>query len=608
MCGIAGIIAKEFPQRQPVLQNMLDVLRHRGPDDRGSVSFPYCALGHTRLSIVDLATGAQPMYNHKQTLAITFNGEIYGYKTIRQQLQTYPFRTASDTEVILALYERYGSQCLSKLSGMFAFAIWDDARQELFCARDRFGEKPLYYAFGTHGEFIFASEIKAILISGLVTPQLNYNALAHYLQRLYVASYETIYTNVYTLPPAHCLSYQHGQLKVEPYWELPLTDETMTPNEAIEQFQALLHAAVAKQLVADVEVGAFLSGGMDSSTVVAIASQYTNAIKTISFGFDGDTSELPYARAVARQYGTDHIELEEHPVLRLDQLLLTMQAVYDEPFADSSYIPTYLIAKRAREYVKVILTGDGGDELLAGYSYWYRPLWNMQREQEQSRRFRELLYFGGRVIRRLRGPLSANMRDFLQGYGWTKKYQTIAQAHWYQQQYFTKTELETFGLKPCEFFPQQVQSNTVDDALRSDLTDYMPGDILVKIDRASMAHGLELRAPFLDVELASFCISLPFRLKMTSLHDKAILRQACEQLWPESVRNRPKQGFGAPVWQWLKRSDMQQMKREFLGDPTKKLYTLLDMKNSRKYLQEDSYKTWILLVLSVWLETREFLF
>ena len=276
MCGIAAIVAPQSGNYQGVLQQMMRALKHRGPDGDGMHLFKSCALGHTRLSVVDIAGGAQPMLSSVSPTGITFNGEIYDYRSIRASLNEYPFRTESDTEVILALYEKYGPQCSKYLKGMFAFALWDDAKQELFCARDRFGEKPLYYATGADGELLVASEIKAIVASGLVRPVLNKTVLAHYLKHLCVPADETIFLNIHVVPPAHSMRYRNGQVTIERYWHLPPpASRVLSLQDAAQEFQRLFSKAVERCLVADVPVGAFLSGGLDSSSVVATASQYT---------------------------------------------------------------------------------------------------------------------------------------------------------------------------------------------------------------------------------------------------------------------------------------------------------------------------------------------
>ena len=609
MCGIAGIVKDDAQAYQEPLNRMVVSLRHRGPDDSGIHFFQNCALGHTHLSIVDLSTGNQPMLTHDKQVAVTFDGEIYGFQDIKAKLSDYPFRTTSNTEVILALYQKYGEDSLSYLPGMFAFAIWDDLEQKLFCARDRFGEKPFYYAFGKNGEFIFASEIKALVASGLITPILSLSSVIHYMKRLYVHPYKTIYENVHVLPPAHKLSYKDGNLKAERYWQLPETDDTIKKSEAVEQFKKLFEKAVKQQLIADVPVGAFLSGGLDSSTVVAVASKHKSNLKTISFGFEGNLSELPYAKEVANQYKTEHNELSVDNV-DIGELLLEMQEVYDEPFADSSNIPTYLICKLASQYGKSVITGDGGDMLLAGFPHWYKTLLLMEHESGPS--------IWRAVLTNMIAKFSATLR--LQNKDeWKMKanaqhnrrqYGSITHAHNAQNIYFSDEALLRLGLATDERSVHSdhtwQDSDTVDDALRMDVENYLPGDILVKIDRASMANGLELRNPFLDVDFASFCLSLPSRLKIDSENDKLILRDAYSNLWPKSVRTRSKQGFGGPVTQWLKMNSVRALKNQYLNDPKKKIFKFISFEQSRHIINKDDYQTWILLVLSIWMEKHEF--
>jgi asparagine synthase (glutamine-hydrolysing) len=608
MCGIAGIVAADVKNYRDNLQQMIDSLRHRGPDEIGTFFFNNCALGHTRLSIVDLKSGQQPMISNTSPVGITFNGEIYGYKNIRSIIKDYPFSTSSDTEIILALHHNYGKDLLPHLPGMFAFAIWSDSTEELFCARDRFGEKPFFYAFGRKGEFLFASEIKALIASGLINPVISVNSVIYYLQHLYVHPYKTIYENIYVLPPAHKLIYKRKSVYVERYWQLPASRNDIELPEALETFKQLFEAAIEKQLVADVPVGAFLSGGLDSTTVVSASKRHISKLKTFSFGFEGDLSELPYAKEVSQLFKTDHTELiDEHE--DISQLLIKMQDIYDEPFADSSNIPTFLLCKLARRYGKVILTGDGGDELLAGYNYWYKPLLLMELEPKAPIWKETLIKLLINITKSLDLTYYEKCRQKSIGIDYRRRYGSIIQAHNAQSLYFSNIELPHLGLYNKEFKCSDSlwsPSGTVDDALRMDLENYMAGDILVKIDRASMANGLELRAPFLDINFASFCVSLPSRLKITTEKDKLILRKAYSHEWPTSIRNRGKQGFGAPVSQWLKRDSVQALKKQFLDDPEKNIFQLISFKNSRHFIEKDDYQTWILLVLSLWMEKHNY--
>jgi asparagine synthase (glutamine-hydrolysing) len=599
MCGITGIVGPDVRRHGAVVERMIAALGHRGPDGSGSSSFPNCTLGHTRLAIVDLLTGDQPMLSPDQQLAITLNGEIYGYREIKAKLKDYQFRTTSDTEVILALYQLHGSDLLRHLPGMFAFGIWDEREQVFFAARDRFGEKPFYYAWGRNGEFLFASEIKSLLASDLFEPSLDQAALTHYLRRLYVHPHQTIYSNVFVLPPAHWLEIRDGKLRVERYWELPPTKEPISEPEAIEEFRRLLEKAVERQLVADVPVGTFLSGGLDSSSVVAAASRTHSRLRTFSFGFPDAINELPYAREIAELYKTEHTELEDKD-LDLVALLREMARIYDEPFADSSNIPMYLISRAARSHVKVVLTGDGGDELLAGYDYWYRPLWELEQTISNTARSLRLLRFGNRVLSPFRLHAPKGLERAVHNSALNRH---SGGAHQAQNLLFRDDELSRLGIS-ANGKGDDVAGlrGGVDWALRMDLVDYMPGDILVKTDRASMAHGLELRAPFLDVDFASFCISLPSRLKITAKEDKWILRRCYSQDWTESVRNRSKWGFGAPVGRWLERREVANLKGKILNDSSHSLFSLISFQGSRPFVESNNYQTWILLTLGLWLE------
>lgn len=606
MCAISGIIAKDSKKYTDELEKMLASVKHRGPDENGTHFFSDCALGHNRLSIIDLSTGKQPMLSLDEKKAVVFNGEIYGYKDIKDKLGGYAFKTTSDTEVILALYEKYGENLFNHLPGMFAFALWDGEKKQLLAARDRFGEKPFYYAVGRDGEFIFASEIKAILASGLVEPVLEKESVAFYLKHLYVHPYKSIYKNINTLPPGHQLIYKNGKPSIKRYWEQPKSRDSISLDDAIGQFKGLFNRAVERQLVADVPVGAFLSGGLDSSTIVAIASQYTDKLKTFSFGFEDSINELPYAKEIAQKYNTEHIELFDNE--DIGSLLLKMDEIYDEPFADSSNIPTYLMSKAARKYLKVALVGDGGDELLGGYG-WYKPFLYAKNFGNKNKTKADFLYFVSRVVARLPVDKKNMLSHFLKGQAYSLKYDSVVQAHSSQVNVFEDGDLSLLGLntgkedfKDFSWEPK----NTVEDAMRMDLEVNMPGDMLVKIDRASMANGLELRAPFLDMDFASFCISLSFSLKITKDDDKVILRKAFSGLWTDSIRKRKKQGFGAPVDKWLKKESVKRIKSEYLNDPSKKIFNIISFKNSRKFVKKDKYQAWALLVLAIWMENRKF--
>jgi asparagine synthase (glutamine-hydrolysing) len=594
MCGIAGIVAFNAKDYCTNINSMLKSMLHRGPDESGSTTFNNCILGHNRLAIIDLNTGQQPMSSYDNLNCITLNGEIYGYREIKKNFAGYPFQTISDTELVLAMYEKYRIDTPNNLPGMFSFAIWDAVDNRLFCARDRFGEKPFYYATGINNEFIFASEIKAILASGLVSPVLDKSSVANYLKRLYVHPSKTIYENIFTLPPAHYLIYKNGNLSVKKYWKLPAIDYKVTFGDSVENFRMLFEKSIKKQLVADVPVAAFLSGGLDSGSIVAIASKYVSKLNTFTFNF-GNIDETFYARQIAEKYNTEHIELHADD-FNIPELLLRMQSVFDEPFADSSNIPTYLISEMAGKYVKVVLTGEGGDELLGGYAFWYRELFNKFKSNEPQKT--EFLRIFLRYLKNcLNNSGSFNNMNF------------ISRLHFDQNVYFHDDAINKLMIDHVNIQSNNYGfklTNTLTDAMNMDILDYLPGDVLVKSDRASLSNSLELRCPFLDKDLAEFCISLPATFKISDNEDKILLRRAYENLWTDDIRKRGKQGFGAPVQQWLEKPEMKKMKDEFLFDKNKKIYSILNYDFAKAFFEKNNYNTWILLVLSVWMENHEY--
>jgi asparagine synthase (glutamine-hydrolysing) len=597
MCGIAAIVTPEPGISPDVIFRMVGALRHRGPDSHGAHGFGRCTLGNARLSIVDVEGGRQPILSRDGALGVTFNGAIYGFRELKTHLGDYLFKTRTDTEVILALYAKHGDKLLSHLPGMFAFALWDDRRQTLISARDRFGEKPVYYAFGRSGEFLIASEIKAILASGLVEPVLNMEAVSHYLTRVHLHPSHTIYTNVHILPPAHMLRFQGGRLHLERYWQPPDVLEDIAMEEAVECFRYLFEAAIEKQLVADVPVGVLLSGGVDSSTVAAVAGQRQPGLRTFSFGFSqGVENELPFARGIAERYQTSHFELVDENA-DIPALLLHMQTIYDEPFGDSSNIPTFLLCELARRHVTVALGGDAADELLGGYLFWARPFLDATPSAvarpspppPMKSLMQKLVHWVGRRQQAESTAGSPLVRRYSEGF----------------RNYFTIEELHRLGLSVEDGHLvdySRYGRNTVGDMLRFDTDLYLPGDILVKTDRASMANSLELRAPFLDVDLASFCLSLPDNLKVDADREKLLLREAYEPMWTPEIRIRSKQGFGGPMTAWLQTPAMDAMKRDVLGDRKQRIFSVLNFDGVQSFVERNTQQTWSLLVLAIWME------
>lgn len=583
MCGIIGIAGLN---RAPsdTLTNSLKSLASRGPDDTGTAEFPACILGHTRLSIIDLATGHQPMRDTTQDIAIVFNGEIYNYKELRRELEQkgHVFATQSDTEVILKSYLEYGEACPEHLDGQFAFGVWDNKKERLFLARDRFGEKPLYVA-RDGDSLLFASEIKALLATGKVEAQIDPVSLDNYLALMYVPPWRSIYKNIKPLPPAHCAVWEKGVYTEKRYWKLTRDPVSLPFADAAEKVREMLTNSVRSRMVADVEVGAFLSGGVDSGLVVRLAqSGSQKKLKTFSAGFEGFINELPYAEELAKLAGTDH-----YPTQVKDDLLKTFLAVsgyFDEPFGDSSNIPTSLIAKLARDKVKVALSGDGGDELFWGYGQYtrYNHLPKMQTLLN--------LVSGSNAYKHYKSSILTNFNI-------TERKELLKNSDAVEEDPTEHVDLAE-AQTPLE------KINLIDFQLG------LPGDMLAKVDRASMMHSLEVRSPFLNHELAQFAYNLPAGYKTDGRRGKIILEKAFGDLLPAGFFTRKKQGFGAPVGKWLMRPEFKELVEEWLGTDAR-TGEFINMDAVQK--QVDSfyagntalrYKIWTLLSLESWLRTR----
>jgi len=592
MCGIAGIITPNARNYTEEIQKMTDAIAHRGPDAAQHEFYENAALGHRRLSIIDLSeTGKQPMFSNSKKECIVLNGEIYGYQNLKQKYSDYPYRGTSDTEVILAMYQAKGQNILEELPGMFAFAIWDEEKQELFCARDRFGEKPFYYALGKNGEFIFASEIKAILASGLLKPIVNQEAISHFLQYGYVNAQQSIYSNIFTLPPAYSLVYAQGKIQQKRYYNLPKNDLKINLSEAKEEFSHLLKNAVEKQLIADVEVGSFLSGGLDSSTIVAMVNEFKEKQTTISFGYSGENSELKFAEEIAKKYKTNHIEIHENRGdIATD--IKKISPFFDEPFADMSYTPQFKICQAAARHLKVALSGDVGDELFGGYHFYTV-------EQEMRNHFsynNVLLQFGLKQFGRFRETSFVTKQNAI--------YKNILDFHQnHVRNYFSESERNALGIKANfqQEYSFNIDPNSVNDMMRVDLEKYVPGNMLMKSDRMAMANSLEVRTPFLDKDFAEFCIQLPDNLKIDSTNDKIILRETMQNYWTESIKNRGKQGFGSSVETWFEEDSLMNLSDELLKNSSHKVFDFIDFKSTQKHLNKDK-KHWNLLQLAIWAE------
>ena len=573
MCGIAGIVdVTGRPVDGALLRSMTTVIAHRGPDGDGIVCRGSAGLGHRRLAIIDLVTGDQPMVSDDGLIRITFNGEIYNFRELRRDLEARgaKFRTTSDTEVILRAYEAHGPECVQRLRGMFAFAILDERARRLVLARDRAGIKPLVYAWDGR-RLLFASEIKAILEDPSVRRDLDLDALGEYLTFHYVPAPRTILTAVRKLPPASTLvlSLDGGEPVVSRYWSLRFVpDVRVTEREWVDRLRVELTDAVRCHMISDVPIGAFLSGGMDSSTVVALMAQASGTpIRTFSIGFDeADFDELRFARQVATRYGTDHYELVVKP--NALEVLPKLAWHFDEPFADSSAIPTYYVSKITREHVTVALSGDGGDENFAGYRRYARALALHERfDRGAGRLTRPLLKLASELL-----PVGAPGQALagMLGAGPLERYFRLVT---YQRRETLRRLLSddlaapvSSASSPALFARLASGADTADyvsTLQHIDLATYLPGDILAKVDAMSMAVSLESRVPLLDHRLMEFLATVPSTFKLRNGSGKYLLQRAMAQDLPGEILTRRKMGFGVPLGAWFRR-ELRDMARDVL--------------------------------------------
>lgn len=616
MCGIAGIVAAD--RLDPTwIEAMTRALVHRGPDGRRTEHLDGCHLGHTRLSVIDIAGGGQPMADPSGRYRIVFNGEIFNHRELRDRLAQagWAFKTRSDTEVLLAAYVHFGDTVVEQLNGQFAFAVWDTREHRLFAARDRFGEKPLYHAPLGNGGMIFASELRAILATAAVEPRIDLASVDAYLGLLYVPPDRCIYENIHTVPPAHALVCQNGSLRVFRYWQPALSTRPAAEADVAATVRSLLDAAVERQMVADVPLGAFLSGGLDSATVVALMSRHSaRPIRTFSLGFGALIDELPYARQVAEAYGTDHHEIQA--AIPVAEMVEQMADVYDEPLGDSSNVPTYCVARAARQQVTVALSGDGGDEIFGGYD-WYAPWIGRAADRASLAEItaHRLALGTAMVLQRLRLMSSTAVGRVGTAYSarmLSRRFDDIWQRHvclvsrWFED----RSRLwGPHGRPPAadriirHSMPPPSLSG-LDRLTWFDITAYLPGDILVKVDRATMAHGLESRTPFLDRELTDYVLSLPASIRFVPGRLKSLLRDACGDLWPTAIRNRKKQGFGAPVVQWMRHPAMASLWSRVTVDDSPLTTLLPGIRDVETRGRFDPQQRWTLLQLGLWLEKR----
>jgi asparagine synthase (glutamine-hydrolysing) len=622
MCGICGVISVDGeldPRIGAALPRMAGAIRHRGPDSEGLFTDRVAALGHRRLSIIDLATGDQPIANEDGTCWIVFNGEIYNHRDLRRDLlaRGHVFRTASDTEAILHAYEEFGVDTPTRLEGMFAFAIYDSKRRQLFLARDRLGKKPLFYAV-LEGALHFASEMKSILESPAWDGELDPRSLEGYFSLGYFLAPDTVYRHVKKLQPGHWLRLANGHLETRQYWDVTEFDSDRRPErEVLDELEPLLGRAVAERLESEVPLGAFLSGGIDSGLIVSYMAQAGGDVVTASVGFSNDQrNELNAAGVTASHFGTRHFP---HTLqVRLEDVLGPIVAAFDEPFADSSAIPTWYVSKAAREHVTVALSGDGGDESFAGYDFRYVP-----HALEAAAR-RVLPGAVGKAAGRGLGAVWPRRQGLPRALRLGTVFDNLsvdASDAYYNDLCCLKPAAtrRLLGLDPSGD-PRQSpvydavtapyrrcpSPSAVQRAQYADLKVYMPNDPLVKVDRMAMQHALEVRCPLLDRRVVEFAFRLPTSTKMRHLQGKHLLRRLAEKRLPPGISRLPKLGFNAPVAAWM-RGPYRDALREDLFAPNAGISSILDAAHLRQLYDEHArgdvdhgYALWACWVFERW--------
>lgn len=578
MCGILSILGPGAATDS--LDKGLDTLCHRGPDDRGSMAFEGAVLGQTRLAIIDLSpAGHQPMRDNANKNVIVFNGEIYNYKELRADLEKkgYTFSTHSDTEVILKAYQEYGSDCPKHLDGMFAFVIWNDETKTAFMARDRFGKKPLYYAHNKNGTLVVGSEIKALLAAG-VEGEIDPTAIDAYLSLMYIPPWKSVYKNVHTILGGHSATYKDGALSVQKYWEIPIKPLVISYDDAKEELRRLFSASVKKRmLAADVEVGAFLSGGIDSTLVTAYAQrELSRPLQTFSLGYGDLIDELPFAKQAAEKIGTKHHTLQASGDM-LHELEAAL-AYFDEPHGDPADFPQHLLSQETAKHVKVALSGEGGDEMFLGYGQYFS-------------------YWHTNKLSRLRNMLFSNQyKDFI-------RQQTVFPAHLRAKLWNNPAALNHEGI---DHLLDGIEGTHIQKMELFDITTNMQGRLLSKVDQMSMMHSLEVRCPFLDYQLAEFAFNLPVEYRTDRSTGKLILKDILAEIMPREFVDRKKQGFGAPVRRWLAEDGMRAYVDTIFKDA--RVYQYLNRERVQEFIAQTYatnkpkgyYQLWTLLCLEVW--------
>ena len=619
MCGICGILSQK-PVREDHVRVMADALVHRGPDDEGIYVKDGVGLGHRRLSIIDLSTGRQPIANEDESIWIVFNGEIYNFPELKQELvqQGHRFRTHTDTEVIVHLYEEMGERCVEKLSGMFAFAIWDEKRHQLLLARDRIGQKPLFYT-DNHGEFLFASEVKGILAHREIPRVLDVESLHYYLSLRFIPPPHTMFEGICKLPPGHTLIRRDGKTSLRRYWDLDFTSKlALSEADFISGLDEALHKAVRSHLISDVPVGAFLSGGMDTSTVVALMAGIRNEpFKTFAIGVqEQDFNELPYARAVADYFHTDHVE----EIVSADLVELMPAIVYhlDEP-SDSIAACMYQAARLAGSHVKVVMGGDGGDELFAGFDRYMgvgyinhyallprlirhgllRPLFHLLPDSFTYKSFVQKLRWMDQLADYSEGERYAEATAFFR-FSHAQKGRLFTQEYWQQLQ-----EIDARQIIVQQYNKPNAE-DPIDRMLYADFMTRLSEHTLMLTDRMNMAFSLEARSPFLDHELVEYLAHFPSNLKIRGRELKYILRRYARTILPPEITARKKQGFMFPVAYWF-RNELYPFVRQTLADSFfvrngmfDRDYVLGLVEDHRHNRDDHHVRLWMLLNMEVW--------
>jgi len=624
MCGIAGWVNLEQSNStnhsEAVLHSMCETIVHRGPNSEGIWMDDFVALGMRRLSIIDLHTGDQPVFSEDKSIIVMMNGELYNYREVKADLERrgHKFVTQTDTEIVPHLYQEYGDDFVDHINGMFAISLWDTRRKRLVLARDRFGEKPLYY--GTFdGKLIYASEPKAILAHPSVTAELDTEALRQYLSFDYIPAPRSIYKGFSKLPAAHMMTVDNGEIKIRRYWDLSFAKNgrVLSIDDAAVKLRNLLSDAVRMRLVSDVPLGVLLSGGIDSSTIAAFATQHaTETVRTFSIGFTEDSfDESRYARTVAAHLGTDHYE-ELLSVEKACDLISEIGTWLDEPLSDGSLIPTYLLARFVRKHVTVALGGDGGDEIFAGYPMYFghkvasaytaiprflrsgliEPVVNRLPVSTKN------LSFDYRAKRFVR---SANYDTIQRHHSWFGSFSIDEQRPLLTENVLSQTSADIYAgprnsLDICD------AQDDIERMQYLDMRYYMAEDILTKVDRASMAVSLETRAPFLDPRIGQFASSLPLDYKLRGNKGKYILKKSVEGLLPSSILHRSKKGFGIPIADWLKGS-LNPLMHEMLAPARLKDQGLFQASHVQTLIGEHEKgiashhkQLWTLLVFQLW--------